>query len=85
MIFENNRWKVTDKEEKSKQDIFFFAVHDFMITQKSFRGNETELCELIKDFFREELFPNRITRDLLQHTFELEQYGVSVRTMRSNG
>lgn len=85
MIFENNRWKVTDKEEKSKQDIFFFAVHDFMITQKSFRGNATELCELIKDFFREELFPNRITRDLLQHTFELEQYGVSVRTMRSNG
>ncbi len=85
MIFENNRWKVTDKEEKSKRDIFSFAVHDFMITQKSFRGNATELCELIKDFFQEELFPNRITRDLLQHTFELEQYGVSVRTMRSNG
>ncbi|MGN0657320.1 MAG: AAA family ATPase, partial [Ruminiclostridium sp.] len=85
VVFENNRWRTSEEAEETKPDIFSFAVHDFMVKQKSFRGRATDLCEQIKEYFQEELFPNRITRDLLQHSFELTMYGVSVRTTRSNG
>ena len=85
VVFENNRWRTSEEAEDTKQDIFSFAVHDFMVKQKSFRGRATDLCEQIKEYFQEELFPNRITRDLLQHSFELTKYGVSVMATRSNG
>lgn len=85
VVFQNSRWNVVDDAPQSKPDFFSFGVHDYMITQKFFRGTATQLCEQLKGILGSELFPNRVTRDLLQHSFELERYGVFAKPMRSNG
>lgn len=85
IVFQNCRWNVVDDVPKSKLVFFSFGVHDYMTSQKLFRGTATQLCEQLKGILGSDLFPNRVTRDLLQHSFELERYGVSVKNMRSNG
>lgn len=85
VVFQNCRWNVVDDIPQSKSDFFSFGVHDYMTSQKFFRGTATQLCEQLKGILGSDLFPNRVTRDLLQHSFELERYGVSVKNMRSNG
>ena len=85
VVFQNCRWNVVDDIPQSKPDFFSFRVHDYMTSQKFFRGTATQLCEQLKRILGSDLFPNRVTRDLLQHSFELERYGVSVKNMRSNG
>lgn len=85
VVFQNYRWNVVDDIPQSKPDFFSFRVHDYMTSQKFFRGTATQLCEQLKRILGSDLFPNRVTRDLLQRSFELERYGVSVKNMRSNG
>ncbi len=83
--FEKCRWKVVDDVPERKPDLFSFAIHDFMLEQRTFRGSPTDLCKLLYEKFGQEYFPNRVTRDLVQHTKELQKYGVLFRSRRSHG
>ena len=83
--FRNKRWTVTDEVEPKDPDTFSFAVHDLMLELKIFRGTATEMCALMKNKFGTEMFPNRLTRDLVQHTYEMRSYGVEFSHNRSNG
>ena len=83
--FEGHHWIVTDEVEPHKRDTFSFAVHDLMVDQISFRGNASELCDLLFRKFGSQYFPNRVTRDLIQHTEELKMLGVMFRSRRSHG
>ena len=83
--FRNKRWTVTDEIEPKAPDIFSFAVHDLMLELKLFRGTATEMCALMKSKYGTEMFPNRLTRDLVQHTYEMRSYGVEFTHSRSNG
>ena len=56
-----------------------------MLDEISFRGSATELCKLLYRKFGQQYFSNRITRDLVQHTEELKQYGILFRSRRSHG
>ena len=85
LVFENSRWKVTDALEESKPDIFSFAVHDFLMERKSFRGTATELSRELKLRFGDEFFPNRVSRDLVQNSHKLKLYGVEFSLKRSHG
>ncbi len=83
--FSNHRWNVADTVPERTPDFFSFAIHDFMLEQLSFSGSPTDLCKLLHKKFNREYFPNRITRDLVQHTNELASYGVDFRSRRSHG
>ena len=83
--FRNKRWTVTDEVEPKDPDTFSFAVHDLMLELKMFRGTATEMCALMKNKYGTEVFPNRLTRDLVQHTYEMRSYGVEFSHNRSNG
>ena len=83
--FEGHRWSVTDEVESHKPDTFSFAVHDLMLEQISFRGSASDLCKLLFRKFGGQYFPNRVTRDLIQHTEELKMLGVMFRSRRSHG
>lgn len=83
--FEGHRWLVTDEVESHKSDTFSFAVHDLMLEQISFRGSASDLCKLLFQKFGGQYFPNRVTRDLIQHTEELKMLGVIFRSRRSHG
>ena len=83
--FRNKRWTVTDEVEPKDPDTFSFAVHDLMLERKMFRGTATEMCALMKNKYGTEVFPNRLTRDLVQHTHEMKSYGVEFSHNRSNG
>ena len=83
--FRKNHWTVTDEVEPKAPDTFSFAVHDLMLELKEFRGTATELCELMKNKYGTEQYPNWLTRDLIQHTYEMMAYGVEFIYKRSNG
>ena len=83
--FRNKRWTVTDEVEPKSPDSFSFAVHDLMLELKMFRGTATEMCAMMKNKYGTEVFPNRLTRDLVQHTYEMRSYGVEFSHNRSNG
>lgn len=85
LTFRNRRWTVEDTVPERKPDRFAFAIHDLMMQERLFRGTATALCELLYRRFAVRLFPNHVTRDLVQHTAELEQYGVQFRLVRSQG
>lgn len=85
VVFENHHWVVTDEVEPHKRDTFPLAIHDLMLDEISFRGSATELCKMLYRKFGQQYFSNRITRDLVQHTEELRQYGVLFRSRRSHG
>ena len=72
-------------DNDSKPDTFSFAVHDLMLDQISFRGSASDLCKLLFRKFGGQYFPNRVTRDLIQHTEELKTLGVMFRSHRSHG
>lgn len=42
-----------------------------MIERKNFVGTATELANLLAPKFETEIFPNRLTRDLVQNAYEL--------------
>ena len=85
LTFQKSQWIVEDDVPERKPDNFSFVIHDLMMKEYSFHGSATELCELLHQYFQLEYFPNRITRDLVQHTDELKNYGVLFRSRRSGG
>ena len=84
-VFESSRWKVSDDIKNVKPDYFSFAVHDFMVTQKTFKGSATQLAEKLSALLHKEVFSNRVKKDLIQHAYELLDYGVTFESKRSNG
>ena len=85
VVFENSRWKVSDDIKNVKPNYFSFAVHDFMVTQKTFKGSATQLAEKLSALLDKEMFSNRVKKDLIQHAYELLDYGVTFESKRSNG
>ena len=85
VVFESSRWKVSDEIKNIEPDYFSFAVHDFMVTQKTFKGSATELAEKLSALLDKEVFSNRVKKDLIQHAYELLNYGVTFESKRSNG
>ena len=85
VVFESSRWKVSDEIKNIEPDYFSFAVHDFMVTQKKFKGSATELAEKLSALLDKEVFSNRVKKDLIQHAYELLDYGVTFESKRSNG
>lgn len=85
VVFENSRWKVSDDIKNVKPNYFSFAVHDFMVTQKTFKGSATQLAEKLSALLDKEVFSNRVKKDLIQHAYELLNYGVTFESKRSNG
>lgn len=85
VVFESSRWKVSDEIKNIEPDYFPFAVHDFMVTQKKFKGSATELAEKLSALLDKEMFSSRVKKDLIQHAYELLDYGVTFESKRSNG
>ena len=56
-----------------------------MMEQQSFIGSATNLCDLLYQKFNRKYYPNRLSRDLIQHTEELQRYGVLFSFRRSHG
>ena len=87
--FDNNthRWIteeiLSDKENDNK--IFIEKNFDFISERKKFIGTATELANLLTPKFDTEIFPNRLTRDLVQNAYELESCGIKFSYKRSNG
>ena len=87
--FDNNthRW-ITDEilsEKENKSKFFIKMIFDFISERKNFVGTATELVNLLTPKFDTEIFPNRLTRDLVQNAYELANYGIKFSYKRSNG
>ena len=79
------KWIATDVQIEKPVDRFPFAIHDLIMNIQTFKGSATELCEKLKSSFGGEYFPNRVTRELFRHAYELRGYGISFEHKRSNG
>ncbi len=84
---EQHRWisDETFSEKGNKSKIFIEKIFDFMIERKNFMGTATELANLIATRFETGIFPNRLTRDLVQNAYELSGYGIKFSSERSHG
>ena len=84
---EQHRWMSdeTFSEEENKNKIFIEKIFDFMIERKNFVGTATELAALLAPRFDSQIFPNRLTRDLVQSAYELSSYGIKFSSERSHG
>lgn len=82
-----HRWisDETFSEKENKNKIFIEKIFDFMIERKKFIGTATELVTLLTPRFETEIFPNRLTRDLVQNAYELSGYGIKFVSERSHG
>lgn len=85
LVFENSRWTVTDEIKEIEPDLFSFAVHDFMLERKYFKGSATELANELSKTLCKEIFSNCIKKELMRHAYELQGYGVTFESKRSNG
>lgn len=85
LVFEKSRWKVSDEVKQSEPDFFSFAVHDFMLERKIFKGSATELAIMLSKILCKEIFANHIKKELMKHAYELQSYGVTFKSRRSNG
>ena len=85
LVFENSRWKVVDEATAKEPDFFSFAVHDFMLESKIFKGSATELAIMLSKILCKEIFANHIKKELMKHAYELQRYGVTFESKRSNG
>ena len=70
---------------KSHRHRLTFSLLPFMMEQLSFSGSATTLCDLLHQKFNRKYFPNRLSRDLIQHKEELQRYGVLFNFRRSHG
>ncbi|MDE5587606.1 MAG: hypothetical protein K2J60_00490, partial [Acetatifactor sp.] len=52
---------------------------------KIFVGTATVLAALLAPRFETEIFPNRLTRDLVQNAYELAGSGIKFSSERSHG
>ena len=84
-MFENSRWKVVDEATAKEADFFSFAVHDFMLERNYFTGSATELAIMLSKILCKEIFANHIKKELMKHAYELQSYGVTFKSRRSNG
>ena len=84
---EQHRWMSDEffSEKENKNKIFIEKIFDFMIERKKFVGTATELAALLATRFDSEIFPNRLTRDLVQNAYELMGYGIKFSSERSHG
>lgn len=84
---EQHRWMsdeiISEKENKNK--IFIEKIFDFMVERKNFVGTATELVTVLAPRFDSQIFPNRLTRDLVQSAYELTGYGIKFSSERSHG
>ena len=82
-----HRWAteeiLSEKENKSK--FFIKMIFYFISERKNFVGTATKLVNLLTPKFDTEIFPNRLTRDLVQNAYELAYYGIKFSYKRSNG
>ena len=85
LVFENSRWKVVDEATAKEADFFSFAVHDFMLERNYFTGSATELAIMLSKILCKEIFANHIKKELMKHAYELQSYGVTFKSRRSNG
>lgn len=85
LVFENGRWKVVDEATDKEPDFFSFAVHDFMLERNYFKGSATELAIMLSKILCKEIFANHIKKELMKHAYELQSYGVTFKSRRSNG
>ena len=85
LVFENSRWKVVDEATAKEADFFSFAVHDFMLERNYFKGSATELAIMLSKILCKEIFANHIKKELMKHAYELQSYGVTFKSRRSNG
>lgn len=83
--FENYKWLVQDDVKPYERDIFPFAIHDLMVDEIRFVGSATALCSLLKRRYDKVFYPNRVTRNLVQHKSKLSGLGVSFESKRSHG
>ena len=84
---DQHRW-ISDEilsEKENKNKVFIETIFDFMVERKNFVGTATELVNLIAPRFETEIFPNRLTRDLVQNAYELSDYGIKFSSERSHG
>lgn len=82
-----HRW-ISDEtfyERENKSKIFIEKIFDFMAERKNFVGTATEFAALLAPRFDTEVFPNRLTRDLVQNAYELLSYGIKFSSERSHG
>ena len=85
MHFDNNvmRWIVENEpEQKSRDNIVLSAVYLFIKERIHFEGTATELVEELKSVTTEVIYPNRVTRDLVQNGYELSKYGIDFKYER---
>lgn len=88
MHFDTNamRWIVENEPapKKSRDNIVLSAVYIFIKQRNHFEGTATELVKELKSVTDEIIYPNRVTRDLIQNGYELSKYGIVVEAKRTH-
>ena len=79
------RWVLADEHEDKPPDTFPFAVHDLMVERCLFKGSATELSAELENHFGLTLPSNMVSKKLMQHWQELNEYGVRFENKRSHG
>ena len=78
------RWIVENEPaaQKSRDNIVLSAVYLFIRERIHFEGTATELVAELKTVTDEVIYPNRVTRDLVQNGYELSKYGIDFKYER---
>ena len=79
------RWVLADEHEDKPPDTFSFAVHDLMVERCLFKGSATEFSAELENHFGLTLPSNMVSKKLMQHWQELNEYGVRFENKRSHG
>ena len=83
---ENTKWILLDNAPEIKQDLFSFAIHDFICEKISISGTASEICSMLKEKYPDQEFNcNWLYRDLLQHDDEICSLGIDYGKTKSNG
>lgn len=80
------RWIVENEPspKKNHDNIVLSAVYLFIKQRIHFEGTATELVAELKNVTDEIIYPNRVTRDLIQNGYELSKYGIVVESKRTH-
>ena len=71
--------------EENRNKIFIEKIFDFKVERKNFVETATELAALVASRFETKIFPNQLTRDLVQNAYELSSYVIKFSSERSHG
>lgn len=79
------KWVVTDEPTapKSKDNIFLAALYVYIKKRIDFSGTASELVSELKEVTQEQVYPNRVTRDLVQNGYTLGKYGIDFQYKRT--